>query len=819
MARFIYNFFYFWAFDNRMQKLYLFVLFMLLAFSGFSQKKDYQAQRTTTAPKIDGKLEALWDQAPKAGDFWMHEPYNHKQPSFETNFYILYDDKAVYFACIMHDPNPDSIMSELGQRDKFDNLNADHISLDIFPFNDGLNGNAFKVTPDNLQADEKYSPSGVDPNWDAVWESATSITDSGWIAEIRIPWSALRFAQKPEQVWGFTIWRHIRRYREWNTWTNMDKNTGNIFAEYGTISNIKNIEPPLRLSISPYFSTYADIYKNNTTYSYNGGMDLKYGINESFTLDMTLIPDFGQVVSDDIVLNLSPYEIQYDEKRQFFTEGTELFSKGDIFYSRRIGSTPRHYGDVQSKLDSGHVLIENPEKTSLINATKISGRTKKGLGIGIFNAMTSKTHAIAKDASGEEYKIKTQGFTNYNMLVLDQNLPHNSYIALVNTNVSIFDENYHANVSGTEFNLKTKNQTYSLDGEAIMSLIYTPLQRRDPGYKYEIELNKEKGRFIAGLEHKTISKNFNINDLGYLDRNNFSSNKLEMQYRFLNPGRLTLNWRHTLELEHYTLLKPFKYADFAINASSWGTFKNHLTTSFYGSYHPFERHDFYEARINYTPFIRPASWLLGFWFSSDYRKRFALDGGSEYSLVNKWNKEEFQFRLEPRFRLNDQVFFTLESIIERTFNDKGFVDYVNSNIVFGRRNAQTLTNMITARYIISVKHAINLRVRHYWARVKYNELYHLNTDGTLSKKNINTNYDINFNAFNVDLSYNWRFAPGSELSVVWKNELLQQSNQTYKYYKESLEEIFNTAQFNSLSIKVLYYLDYNTVHNKLNNKP
>src|SRR5258705_10304557 len=162
---------------------------------------------------------------------------------------------------------------------------------------------------------------------------------------------------------------------------------------------IKYIKPPLRLSFSPYFSSYVNNYPyntpgiKNTTTSLNGGMDVKYGINDAFTLDMTLIPDFGQVQSDNQVLNLSPFEVKYNENRSFFTEGTELFNKGNLFYSRRIGGTPIHFGDVSGQLGANERVLKNPTESKLINATKVSGRTTKGLGVGFFNALTKPMYA------------------------------------------------------------------------------------------------------------------------------------------------------------------------------------------------------------------------------------------------------------------------------------------------------------------------------------------------------------------------------------------------------------------------------------------
>ena len=228
---------------------------------------------------------------------------------------------------------------------------------------------------------------------------------------------------------------------------------------------IKDIEAPVRLFLYPYVSVNAghfpngDATQSNWTQGFNAGMDLKYGINDAFTLDMTLIPDFSQVRSDNQVLNLSPFEVQFDENRQFFTEGTELFNKGNLFYSRRIGRTPKGFYDIEDQLDSTEILLSNPSVTQLINSTKVSGRTNKGLGIGFFNAITNSMYAEVEDTiNGTVRQIKTEPLTNYNIAVLDQNLKNNSYITLINTNTERFDTERDANVTGLEFSLNDKKK-------------------------------------------------------------------------------------------------------------------------------------------------------------------------------------------------------------------------------------------------------------------------------------------------------------------------------------------------------------------------
>ncbi|TFH35049.1 MAG: hypothetical protein E4G95_07380, partial [Bacteroidia bacterium] len=403
-------------------------------------RKNMVAVKVSDSPKIDGFLdEPVWQESSLAADFIQYSPLNGKMSDYRTEVRILYDNDAIYIGAIMFDPHPDSIYTQLGPRDSDNNLNADRFSLDISPYNDGINGAQFKVSASNVQTD-RPPRSGGDmghgggDTWDAVWDSKTTITEYGWIAEIKIPYSALRFPKEGKQTWGINFWREVRRTRELSSWNYVDRETGTTFNHLGELSNIVDIKPPLRLSLTPYVSAYLEKYDSEkAATSFNGGLDLKWGINESFTLDATLVPDFGQVRSDDQVLNLSPYEVKYNENRPFFMEGTELFSKGDIFYTRRIGARPRDYNTAYELTAENEEITYNPSETSLINATKVSGRTRSGLGIGVFNAMTNAMYAIAEDTlTGETREILTGPFTNYNMIVLDQSLRNNSYLSLAN---------------------------------------------------------------------------------------------------------------------------------------------------------------------------------------------------------------------------------------------------------------------------------------------------------------------------------------------------------------------------------------------------
>src|SRR5690606_19222008 len=323
----------------------------------------------------------------------------------------------------------EKILKELTERDGIGN--DDFFFILLNGYNDRQQCLQFIVTAAGVQYDAKMTNGNEDSSWNGVWYSAVKINAESWVTEMFIPYSEIRFPEKEIQIWGLQMEREFRRTRTRYSWNPVD-NTKGAFSIYdGEIHGIKNIDTPTRLSFQPYVSTYLNNYDGESELVFNGGMDLKYGINDAFTLDMVLIPDFGQTKFDNAVLNLSAFEVQYAEQRPFFTEGTELFNKGNLFYSRRIGGSPTG----NPALGENETLTEYPARVDLINAFKISGRTEKNLGIGIFNAVTERTYAkIHNSETNQTRKALVEPLANYNVLVLDQRFGQNNSVSFVNTN-------------------------------------------------------------------------------------------------------------------------------------------------------------------------------------------------------------------------------------------------------------------------------------------------------------------------------------------------------------------------------------------------
>lgn len=771
-------------------------------------KKVLNASQANEKITLDGKLtEPAWQHAEKATGFIQHDPYPGQPSSQKTEVSILYDNEAVYVGVMMYDTHPDSILKQLSPRDVFDN-NNDAFGVFFDTYSDNQNGFFFIVTAAGVQADAKQKFDNSDMSWNAAWFSKVGFNDSGWCVEMRIPYSAIRFPQTDIQKWGVNFARIIRRCREQSFWNTVTPGQSNFVGQAGVLAGVHDIISPVRLQLLPYVSAYAENYAGINAHTLDGGMDIKYGINDAFTLDMTLVPDFGQTLYDNRVLNLSPIEVRYDDKRYFFTEGLELFNKDDLFYSRRVGGTPVNFNAPSGVLNANDSVVTNPQVSKLYNATKISGRTGGNLGIGFFNAVSAPSYATIKNfGSGEERQVTTAPLTNYNEIVLDQAFKNSSYLTFVNTNVTRNDTTHNADVSAILFRVADKSNRYAVDGSTDVSQLYYH-HYTDIGYRYYLDAGKVSGNYTWLLSTRSVSDRFNPNDMGYLDRNNITYYNADQYYNIYKPFWVINSMYNHFNVYYNRVFNPNVFQSFGFDASHYATLKNYLTTGIYWSVQPHTSNDYLEPRTAGRYYLYPETYMCGGFFSSDYRKKFALDGETNYRWFGQQGRNTFYWSLTPRYRFNDKFSMVYSFNYTHQNNDVGYVDNVNDSIYFGIRNINTITNTLSASYIFTNVMSLTLNGRHYWSQPEYSGYKFLNNDGTLSMTSYNTNHDINYNSFNVYLSFVWQFRPGSEMSVVYQNSIYTDGTNIINSFYNDLNYTLQSAQSNSLSVKIVYYLDY-----------
>ncbi len=783
------------------------------------EKKNLEAVRIEITPKIDGVLDdAIWDSLPAYGDFNMYEPGNAGSidENYRTEVKMAYDDKNVYVAAYMYDPDPSTILAQFSQRDEVF-VQADRFSIALNTYNDGINETHFFVTAAGSIGDARAERNRFDFGYNVVFECRTSKDEKGWYAEFRIPYNALRFPQQPDQDWGVNFYRRINYINETHTWNLIDITTGSESLYSGNVTGVRNIDPPTRLIFFPFAQGLVTDFDGDTETNFSAGMDVKYGLSDSFTLDATLIPDFGQVAFDEVRLNLGPFEQTFRENRQFFTEGVELFNKGEIFFSRRIGNEPS--GPLED-LNENEEYDEYPEKVNLLNALKVSGRTQKKLGIGILNAITENTFTQVTDTvNGETRKVLVEPFSNYNVFVLDQQFNDNSSVSLVNTNVTREGSFRDGNVTAAVFDIADKNNTFRFSGRGVMSNVYE-MQQLTTGIRTELDIFRIKGKFRYRVGHDLADTKFDINDLGLNFRNNFNNFTVGASYQIFEPTNTFNEYRFSFTARHRRLYLPSVQTgnNFDLN---WFF----LTTErfAFGGFLGFnsKNDDYFEPRVE-GKFVTFSSNLGGrLWCSSDFRKKFAYDLGIGQRTWFGDPQVAWFFDIEPRYRFSDKFLIVLSTDISFREDQFGYIDDNEIDVFMGQRDITNIENVITASYNFDPYKAIDLRFRNFWSTADYsdNVFFILNDDGTRTQIDYDTTENDpnrNFNIWNLDLSFRWRFAPGSEATLLYRNQIFNLDELASLNYLESLDNLFAQPQQNTVSLRITYFIDYNNIKRLFN---
>jgi hypothetical protein len=815
----------------RIKKTICLSLLSLFCIPLFSQVKTLQAIKTSQAPKIDGNLDdAAWITAPSATDFIQNYPSFGVPASRKTNVKIVYDNSAIYIGAHLYD-EPVLISRQLTARDAEQLKNVDYFSVFLDTYGDKQNGFQFTVTAANVQTDARLSPSATlsagvygDVTWDAVWESKVQMQRDGWSVEIKIPYSSLRFAKKDIQDWGIQFMRLIRRTNEICFWNPVDPQVNGFVNQFGDYKGLENLHPPLRLSFSPYVSTGYRSTPQTTGYTdtwlRSGGMDVKYGINESFTLDATIIPDYGQVVSDNVVNNLTPYEIKFQENRQFFTEGTELFNKAGLFYSRRIGATPPGFYSVLDTLagDPNLEEVKNPTVTQLYNAIKFSGRTSKKLGIGFFNAIAASSDAIIRNkTTGAETKIETSPLTNYNILVLDQALKGRSSLTFTNTNVMRNGNSRDANVSAFDVALYNKSNTYALNGTARYSKIWgtNPYD----GYNTTLKYGKVSGKWRYYVLNNITSKVYDPNDLGILASPNLVTYKANVSYRQLKPTNNFIQYTYTLDNRVQYLYKPYAFGRYDITGSADWIFKNFWEVVLLSQLTPFDSHDYFELRTDGRYINYPLNYVFQLNGNTDGRKKLYIRYGGSFARSPKFDNNYYGVSFGFNYRFSNKFSLDFQEDAHKETNSVGyaFTREANGDPITAYRDVKEYTSVLSGIYNFTRRLNITLRVRHYWNEVKYLHFHDVDANGNLTNRPFINNWDENINIFNADAFLTWDFRLGSKLIIGYKNKLGDDEYvpiTSHNSYFDNFKDLFNLKHGNEFTARFIYFLDYNQLRKK-----
>lgn len=484
-----------------MKRLLLILPFLILQYSLLISQNEatprvYETQRISSdKPKVDGKLDdAIWTKATWQGDFTAFEPDNGIPPKNKTEFALVYDNQHLYFAFRCFHTDLSKIESRLSRRDDFA---GDWVEVNIDSYNDNNTAFSFNTSVAEVRGDEFVSNNGNDwdANWNPIWYTATEMTDYGWSAEMKIPLSQLRFSADEVQSWGLNVVRRDFAHDERSLWQHIPQNQTGWISNAGTLTGLRGIKPKRQVEIQPYtvlsHTTYegeeGNPYADGSDTKMTVGVDGKIGVTSDLTLDFTINPDFGQVEADPSQLNIDGFQIFFDERRPFFVENANLFSyqvarlewgggfnNDNLFYSRRIGASPS--GGINAP---NGAYVSRPSFTSILGSAKISGKTKKGLSVGLLESITAEEHAQISLNNVESTQV-VEPLTNYAVGRLSQDINEGkSQIGLSMTSVNrqlsedYLVDQYHRSAysGGVNFFHTWKEREWQINGNVIYSRV------------------------------------------------------------------------------------------------------------------------------------------------------------------------------------------------------------------------------------------------------------------------------------------------------------------------------------------------------------
>jgi hypothetical protein len=465
---------------------------LLNSFSQGIEKKTYHTSFTKTAPEIDGLMnDECWNLVEWGGDFIQTQPYENRPPTQETIFKILYDDNNLYVFIRAYDKEPDKISRIMTRRDYF---RGDMVEINIDSYFDKQTAFSFTAMASGAKGDEAITRNGNnwDDSWNPIWFLKTSIDDEGWSAEMRIPFSQLRFGNKDEHIWGLQFMRHIYREEERSRWQFIPKGSPGIVHLFGELHGIRNIKLKHQVEILPYVVGKVERFEkvdgnpflDGKSSNLSAGIDGKIGLTNDLTLDFTINPDFGQVEADPSVVNLTAFETYFSERRPFFIEGKNIYEfrpsqsivihkmqSDNLFYSRRIGRSPHIYPSTTAGEN-----VEMPEATTILASTKLSGKTKKGLSLGFLESVTAEEKAVI-DNEGIRREEPVEPLTNYFVGRLQQDFNKGEtvlggMITAVNRNINdpvLYNLHSAAYTAGINFQHNWKERTWYVSANAEFS--------------------------------------------------------------------------------------------------------------------------------------------------------------------------------------------------------------------------------------------------------------------------------------------------------------------------------------------------------------
>jgi hypothetical protein len=783
--------------------------------------KQLRAFRITgESPKIDGRFdEEIWTVADRIDDFVQQEPDNMAVPGERTVVQVAYDDRYLYVAARCYVRDPKTVSAGLGRRGSIPA--SDKISIGLDPRHDRLTGYFFTANPSGVQSDMSlFSDTREDNDYEAVWEVGTAVTAEGWNAEFRIPFSQIRFTTVPageQSIWGFQVRRDIRETGESDMWNGAPRGTQGLVSRFGTLVFADRLSPPRRIELLPF--TLARSERSSAGVmdrGLDGGLDMRVGLGTSTTLSATINPDFGQVELDPAVLNLSIFETFFPEKRPFFLEDSRAFQSPfgqfPMFHSRRIGASPGRL-----KLADNEELVSKPDQTTILGATKLSGKAN-GWTYGGLGAVTAREYAVVDttttDPNGQE--IVTRGnrliepAAMYGIGRVQRDiLKGTSTVAAMATSV-VRERDLDAFAGGGDINLRWNKNLYNWN--AGMYAARAPI---DGVQKTDVlavsNLAYAGKRLGIDVHYDHVGKNFRNTDLGFLN------------------SRVDKNWAYgglrLIQADPWKYLRRtavYFYANKQWNAAGLSIFENvnwYVETTLrnywyvgYGGDLNFEFYDDLDARGGPT-IVKPRKHFNNFNINTDSRKRWGvgLNTNGNHDVVGGWQRNfNLNLRLQPSGRLQANI----SAGITRAMDSAQWIKNTDADgdgaedSVYGtlKRNVVNITTRGT--YAFSRDMTLELYLQPFVAVGDYTSIRKLTRPLSFDFTSVAIDDDPDFNRKSLrgNVVLRWEYMRGSTLFVVWNMSTSDTTRAGVFSPRRDLGDTFGAPGNHVFVVKMNYWL-------------
>jgi hypothetical protein len=742
--------------------------------------KVLRAMRLTgDAPQIDGRLnDEVWRLADPIEDFVQWEPDNSAALSERTVVQVAYDDRHLYVAVHCYDRNPSGITAGLGRRDT--HPSTDWIEVGFDPQHDHLTAYVYEANPSGVQGDyEFFDDVRTSRDYDAVWDVETQVTSEGWDAELRIPFSQLRFTTPPdgEAVWGFSVRRTIYRKGEFGEWTGRPRGQQGNVSRWGHLVFADRLVPPRRVELLPFaLARREDLTTAGAEHTASGGLDLRVGLGTSATLSATMNPDFAQVEQDPAVLNLTVFETFFPEKRPFFLEDSQIFipprRQFRLFHSRRIGQRPGRFA-----LQPGDRLVERPDQTTILGAVKVTGKASSWT-YGALTALTAHEYAtvdtVTTDGAGAQTVRRTsrliEPLTSYNVARVQRDVLGGSSNVGGMATATMRERDADAVSGGVDYNIRWARNLFVWNGLWMATRApFADGLRTGFGGATNFDYVGKHLEFGNNFGH--ISPNFRNTDLGFLttrvDKSDYDGTLILRQpdpfgiFRSLqftiNPGT---GWSRSVTYERFVLT--------SVNAQFRNFWRVNLS-----SRRSFRAFDDLDTRGG-PPIVTPAATSLNLSVSSDSRKKWQVTFGTN-GVRDEEGGWDASFNPELRLQASARLQMSLGTsyraaqnvaqwITNRDVNGDGRTDHVYGTL---RRNVLDVTGRAT--YGFSRDTTLELFLQPFVASGDYTDIRRLARPSSFEFEpaTLPFNPDFNRKSLRGNIVMRWEYVRGSTLFFVW----------------------------------------------------